>query len=258
MFTGLKNMLVKTWNNSNPSEIPTESQFFEKGILIPEEFTQAGDRLILSNPIWSWKRAEEGGNEEKCLEPDKQFLSAMVISRQRLKDITEIVKEAEMDIKGWTSLQIQDKPRKEVSEQEIADLEVIDDEVKFEVEDEEDEIEKRIYTVNITYDRYYLTPRFWLSGVDYQNKPLTKEMIYEEVIGDYKDKTVTYDRQPHRKIDMVNIHPCQHAAVLRDLANRARANGNDIQPDLCLFIFLKFITSVMPGLEIDFTTDIEL
>lgn len=43
----------------------------------------------------------------------------------------------------------------------------------------------------ITYDYYYNTARFWITGIDYKNNPLTKEDIYEDICEEYIDKTIT-------------------------------------------------------------------
>ena len=57
---------------------------------------------------------------------------------------------------------------------------------------------------------------------------------------------------------MICIHPCKHADVVKSLVNQSMSNGKEIKVDQYLFIFLKFIGSVMPGLELDYTTEIEI
>ena len=280
MFTGLKNKIVNVWNNNNPSEIPKTSQFYEKGILTPYEFMEAGDRLIMANPIWSWQKAGSPALEEKTLAPEKQFLAAQIISQKRLSDTGPQVGEMTTGKDGWTSIDVLMNDMKELKFDDETDAPKPEENKVVYLDDAFDSDEdiapnakqnqkietksapvnpnKRIYNVNITYDRHYLTPRFWLSGVDYQNKPLTKDQIFEEVMGEYKDKTVTFDKHPHLDTYMANIHPCRHAEVIKTLVNQAKSNGKEIKPDKCLFIFLKFITSVVPSLEIDFTTEIEI
>ena len=77
-------------------------------------------------------------------------------------------------------------------------------------------------------------------------------------MAEYKDKTVSLEKHPHLNVQMVSIHPCKHADVVKTLVNKAIDNGNDIMVNQYLFIFLKFIGSVMPGLELDYTTEIEI
>ncbi len=281
MLTNLKNKIVNVWNNNNPSEIPKTSQFYQKGILTPYEFMDAGDRLILANPIWSWQKAGNSSLIEKTLAPEKQFLSAQIVSKRRLNPSGNDIAEVNAGQDGWTNIDflINDIKEMNIDEDEIANADLKEDKV-VDLEDVLDSDEEdaprdnklsskdtpsnpkdenlRIYKVNITYDRHYLTPRFWLSGVDFANRPLTKDQIFEEVMGEYKDKTVTFDKHPHLEVHMANIHPCRHAEVIKTLVNQAMSNGREIKPDQCLFIFLKFISSVMPSLEIDFTTEIEI
>jgi ubiquitin-like-conjugating enzyme ATG3 len=282
MFQSIKNKVVNIWNTNTPSEIPKTSQFYQKGILTPYEFMDAGDRLILANPIWSWQKAGGPNLEEKTLAPEKQFLSAQIVSKRRLKDNGLGITESHSGKDGWTNIDLMVDEIKElkiddeqIDKHEPAEDKVVDLEDVLDSDDEDDTSNSqkilskestpapkdenlRIYKVNITYDRHYLTPRFWLSGVDYMNRPLTKEQIFEEIMGEYKDKTVTFDRHPHLDVHMANIHPCRHADVIKTLVNQAMGNGREIKPDQCLFIFLKFISSVMPALEIDFTTEIEI
>lgn len=61
---------------------------------------------------------------------------------------------------------------------------------------------------------YYHTPRFWLSGSDSNNNPLTKEQVFEEVMTEYVNKTTTVEKHPHLGTPMVFIHPCRHAEVI--------------------------------------------
>ncbi len=39
----------------------------------------------------------------------------------------------------------------------------------------------RTYDLNITYDKFYQTPRLWLFGYDEQRQPLTVEQMYEDL-----------------------------------------------------------------------------
>jgi ubiquitin-like-conjugating enzyme ATG3 len=56
---------------------------------------------------------------------------------------------------------------------------------------------RRTYKISITYDFYYNTPRLWIQGLDSKNKPLTEAEIYEDIMSDYKGKTVTMEKHPH-------------------------------------------------------------
>jgi ubiquitin-like-conjugating enzyme ATG3 len=147
--------------------------------------------------------------------------------------------------------------------------------------------------------------------------------MMEDIVGDYKDKTVTLEDFPYfsNNIKMASVHPCKHSSVMKTLLDRADAalkirreklrqgkagsgahdigmeglvddmgktslgdkdkktlgegmkaggNGNDewevlqheadggdeevaIRCDQYLVVFLKFMASVTPGIEHDFT-----
>ena len=43
---------------------------------------------------------------------------------------------------------------------------------------------------------YYHTPRFWLSGKNFKNEPLSKKEIFEEIMSEYVNKTATEENHP--------------------------------------------------------------
>ena len=211
--------------------------------------------------------------------------------------------------------------RGEVGEKEVEEEEDIPD-----MEDEEDDEEAiirdtaggkgddglRTYTLYITYTPYYRTPRLYLSGYDAAtNQPLPPLSMMEDIVGDYKDKTVTLEDFAFTSppIKTASVHPCKHASVMKVLLDRADAalklrmqklkhgekpssagmeglvdqtagleikdkgkakeggeaewdvisdadKGEDevaIRVDQYLVVFLKFMASVTPGIEHDFT-----
>lgn len=273
MFGKVKNWFVKTTNDLTPADIPKESVFLADGRLTPLEFLQAGDRLKLASKMFEWEGATKNGFQEPTLDPKKQFLKAKTVSHKRLGNDEADIETLKID-DGWQILganEIQESKKFEEDEnakpkktetQKIRNFEDSDSEEEDKDETARDDglsdEQKRIYEVHITYDRHYLTPRFWLAGVDSKNVPLTKEQIMEEVMNEYREKTVTYDKQPHTGEYMVNIHPCKHANVLKSFGEQASSHGNQVRPDQSLFLFLKFIGSVMPSVEIDYTVEMEL
>jgi ubiquitin-like-conjugating enzyme ATG3 len=137
--------------------------------------------------------------------------------------------------------------------------------------DEGRETKLRIYRISVTYDPYYYCPRMWLAGdkeivskspitkeVTRENVPLTKEEIMEDVMGDYADKTVTYEVHPHLGVHMATIHPCKHSEVLKTMVARIEENKGVVNVENALFIFLKFMTAIIPTIEYDKTIDINL
>lgn len=83
----------------------------------------------------------------------------------------------------------------------------------------------RTYTLYITYTPYYRTPRLYLSGYLSSSQPLDPHLMMEDIVGDYKDKTVTLEDFPYfsNNIKMASVHPCKHASVMKTLLDRADA-----------------------------------
>lgn len=89
----------------------TESAFLDKGMLTPEEFVRAGDKLIQACPSWRW----ESGDKTKIrtyLPPNKQFLATYgVPSYQRVNSLnaTEIIEDIEKVENGDKELEVDGK-----------------------------------------------------------------------------------------------------------------------------------------------------
>jgi len=115
----------------------------------------------------------------------------------------------------------------------------------------------RTYDLSITYDKYYQTPRLWLFGYDEAGMPLKPDEVYEDVLSEYVAKTVTVDPHPLTGTPTVSIHPCKHAQVMKKVVNDWIEQGLTPRHDLALFVFLKFISGVVPTINYDFTMDIE-
>ena len=101
-------------------------------------------------------------------------------------------------------------------------------------------------------------PRFWISGVDSKNQPLTDQQIYEDIVQEYVQKTVTKEYNPYVGIEMVYIHPCRHAEAMLYLYNRAKENGNELSHKQYMILFFKFLSTVMPTVPFDFTEDVKI
>ena len=121
----------------------------------------------------------------------------------------------------------------------------------------------RTYDLSITYDKYYQTPRVWMMGYRAaSHQPLTGKEMLEDVISDYANRTVTIENHPHVRGPHASIHPCQHGKVMkvivRNLINTNNATDGDEGPsvEMYLFIFLKFVSSIIPTINYDFTMDV--
>lgn len=83
----------------------------------------------------------------------------------------------------------------------------------------------RTYTLYITYSAHYRTPRLYLSGYGSTSVPLKPQEMMEDIVGDYKDKTVTIEDFPlfEHALKTASVHPCKHASVMKVLLDRADA-----------------------------------
>ena len=135
----------------------------------------------------------------------------------------------------------------------------------------------RTYDLSITYDKYYQTPRVWMMGYASadSSQPLTGSQMMQDVMSDYANRTVTIDPHPHVTGPHASIHPCQHGAVMKTIVkNLTKASSSaDSNRDedgeglggsaekgpsveMYLFIFLKFVSSIIPTINYDFTMDV--
>ncbi|KAI4502821.1 hypothetical protein M0802_001865 [Mischocyttarus mexicanus] len=130
---------------------------------------------------------------------------------------------------------------------------------KTELFSEGEIIHTRTYDLYITYDKYYQTPRLWLCGYDENRKPLTVEEMYEDVSQDHAKKTVTMEIHPHLPgPPMASVHPCRHAVVMKKIVETVSEGGRELGVHMYLIIFLKFVQSVIPTIEYDYTQNFML
>ena len=128
----------------------------------------------------------------------------------------------------------------------------------------------RKYDLYISYSTSYRVPKLYLVGFNANGIPLLPKQMYEDISGDYKDKTATIESLPMSyNTTSVLIHPCKHSSVMKVFMKHSRqagpqaprndqistSNATGLRVDQYLVIFLKFIASVTPGIEYDFTMD---
>jgi len=141
----------------------------------------------------------------------------------------------------------------------------------------------RTYDISLTYDKYYQTPRVYLIGYSPSGQPLDGESMFEDVMTDYVRRTVTLENHPHIQSvpggaasisgggggDVcISIHPCQHGAVMKNIVSnlsKGKGKGKDgkgdddsLAIDSYMFIFLKFVSSIIPTVNYDFTMEAKL
>lgn len=145
----------------------------------------------------------------------------------------------------------------------------------------------RSYNLFITYSTSYRVPKLYLSGYSGDGTPLNPEQMFQDIMADYRNKTATIEKAPFEDdLTAVSIHPCRHASVMKSLLARAEArrvskleeqskqkekgqkeeddweeieesdSQGALRVDQYLVVFLKFISSVTPGIEHDNTMSV--
>jgi ubiquitin-like-conjugating enzyme ATG3 len=98
------------------------------------------------------------------------------------------------------------------------------------------------------------------------HRVLTGDEMMEDVMSDYAHRTITIENHPHLPGPHASIHPCQHGAVMRTIVRNMTGDGsgggsedkrkNEPSVEMYLFIFLKFVSSMIPTISYDFTMDV--
>ena len=263
-----------------------KSYFYEEGKLTPEQFVEAGDFLISKCPIWKWCEAKDH-YYNKALPKDKQYLKITVPSKKRaidyLKDNSTIEKVID---EGWVDVDLENRLNKDIYHPATIDLNLDNDMDKnkdkniFEGEDDDDDfiIEgennsdfeivdegekkdqdknlKRIYDVSVTYDFYYCVPRMWLMGYNEQGSPLSNDEMKEDIMPEYSVKTCTIEPQACTGIRSISIHPCRHSLLLKKMIQDFQNSGKKLEAYTSIFVLLKFLQTIVPTVQYDFTVDI--
>lgn len=228
------------------------SRFKETGVITPQEFELAGDYLVEKCPTWAWASSPDPSRRRSYLSPNKQYLvtkkvpcfTRAVLEEQDLKSLPDDF--LEVSIPQATPKPT--KPRKQPSDPSILiseeDLEADSINAPY-----QRIIHTRTYDLTITYDKYYQTPRLWLFGYDETGVPLQPIQIYQDISQDHARKTVTIEPHPFLPLSTASIHPCKHAPVMKIMIQQYES----LQIKQYIVLFLKFMSSVVPTIEYDYT-----
>ncbi|XP_070507535.1 ubiquitin-like-conjugating enzyme ATG3 [Chironomus tepperi] len=115
----------------------------------------------------------------------------------------------------------------------------------------------RSYDLHIVYNKYYQTPHLFLIGYDENKKLLSVDEMFEDVSQDNAKKTVTFEQHPHLGPSMLAVHPCRHGDLMKKFIQIAEDGGNELSVHSYLIIFLKFVQSVIPTVNYDFSQTIK-
>lgn len=230
---------------SSLTPVLTHSKFIKSGVLTPEEFVAAGDYLVKNCPTWQWVKSSPTTSVD-YLPMEKSFL----VSR----NVPCIPANATVETTsgGWENIST---PKKVI-------LDLSEEEERQENEDEDDEdddpsmvviknnlLSTRTYTIYITYDRYYQTPRMWLNGFAETGNPLQLSEILQDISAEHAKKTVTVEQFPFENWIGASIHPCQHASAIKHLTRKIDCP----RVELYIIYFLKLMSSVIPQVSYDFS-----
>ncbi|KAK6920356.1 Ubiquitin-like-conjugating enzyme Atg3/Atg10 [Dillenia turbinata] len=118
----------------------------------------------------------------------------------------------------------------------------------------------------VGYNKYYQTPRVWLTGYDESRRLLEPELVLEDVSQDHAHKT---KGKPNALVPQILRSPplaweaCFSASMStwgcdEKIIDVLMSHGVEPEVDKYLFLFLKFVASVIPTIEYDYTMDFDL
>ncbi|KAL3714082.1 hypothetical protein ACJRO7_006083 [Eucalyptus globulus] len=257
-----------SWESGEPSKrkpyLPAEKQFLitrnvpclRRAASVEEEYEAAGGEVLLDNEDndgWlatHGKPRETKGDEEDNL-PSMESLE--IGKKNPIQSIpTYFGGEEEEDIPDMAEYEDPDN----LIETDPATLQTTY--LVAHEPDDDNILRTRTYDVSITYDKYYQTPRVWLTGYDESRMLLRPELVLEDVSQDHARKTVTIEDHPHLPGKHASVHPCRHGAVMKKIIDVLMSRGVEPEVDKYLFLFLKFVASVIPTIEYDYTMDFDL
>jgi ubiquitin-like-conjugating enzyme ATG3 len=218
--------------------IPTVSQFISKGTLTPDEFVSAGNALAeeITMDGWTWQSGIPS-EIKRYLPEEKQFLlltnvKSLPVELEKLKEYTEpdsdtLLFQPEEETKDT----LKDDDVLCVSEESLLET-------------------QRTFEVSIVYDRYYRTPRVFLSGTNYEGKRLDPETVLSYVSPQHANKTITIELHPHLNELCVSIHPCMHPHTMKRFIHDYLQRQEEFHLKMYMPLFLQFISCIVPTLLI--------
>lgn len=261
--------------------------------MTPEEFVRAGDYLVNTCPTWNWEAGDQKKVRSFLPVDKQYLVTRNVPCLQRACALEEYGQLSEQVVAaqigtneeeddGWVtavgnerSSTSKEKDIPTIGDVSAANNDIAEDIPDFEdleLADEDDDeaacvvthadanhhegiVKTRTYDLLITYDKYYQTPRIWLLGYDENRQPLPPSAVLEDVSVEHAHKTVTVEPHPHSSaaVAVASIHPCKHAHVMHTLVEVVTSGGSEFHVDRYLVLFLKFIASIIPTINYDFT-----
>merc|ERR1712146_749676 len=221
-----------------------------------------GDLLVEKNPSWQWASGSEKKRNSN-LKPDKQnlvFRNAECKSRASMFSMEGA--DFERDEGDFVLTHIPgeeiDSMVQAIDELDLGNEVITEDDatatdnnaIANENGDGNGIVLSRTYDISITYNNYYRSAHMWFIGKDERDEFLQPEKMFEDIMPDYRDQTITIENHPHieSQYKHLSIHPCKHALTMNNMRIKSPFPVEEY-----FFIFLKFVQSVVPTIEYDFT-----
>ncbi|PIA50309.1 hypothetical protein AQUCO_01300804v1 [Aquilegia coerulea] len=257
-----------SWESGEPSKrksyLPNDKQYLitrnvpclRRAASVEEDYEAAGGEVLIDNEDNDGWLATHGKPKETNSDDEENFPSMETLEITKTNTIQSISSyfggEEEEDIPDMLEYEDPDN----LIETDPATLQSTY--IVAQEPNDDNILRTRTYDVSITYDKYYQTPRVWLTGYDESRMLLRPELVLEDVSQDHARKTVTIEDHPHLPGKHASVHPCRHGAVMKKIIDVLMARGVEPEVDKYLFLFLKFVASVIPTIEYDYTMDFDL
>lgn len=244
----------------------SRSEFQNSGKITPKEFVEAGDILVQKFPAWEWK----SGNSDilPSLPNNKKYLKLSGVISKNRPSFSNTITSSEYD--DWEITDIinenNDNNNNETNnETNNENDDNTDDDDDFSFVTQKRNTLVRMYDLTVIYDQYYATPRLYLIGYNCDGVLLSGIEMMDDVYSTNREKTVTIEIHPFLKVSCLSIHPCRHAETIKRMLDRIEerimneSNDNKFYfpANMCLFIFLKFMSSIIPTIEYDISIGID-
>ncbi|KAJ7010980.1 autophagy-related protein 3 [Populus alba x Populus x berolinensis] len=246
-----------SWESGEPSKrksyLPAEKQFLitrnvpclRRAASVEEEYEAAGGEVLLDNEDNDGWLATHGKPKETKGDEDENVPSMEALEISAKKSLIQTNPSyfgggEEEDIPDMADFEDPDN----LIESDPATLQTTY--LVAHEPDDDNILRTRTYDVSITYDKYYQTPRVWLTGYDESRMLLQPELVLEDVSQDHARKTVTIEDHPHLPGKHASVHPCRHGAVMKKIIDVLMSRGVEPEVDKYLFLFLKFVASAEP------------
>lgn len=262
-----------SWESGEPSKrksyLPTDKQFLitrnvpclRRAASVEEEYKGAGGEILVDNEDNDGWLATHGKPKDKCDEDEDDNLPSMealeISKNSNVRAISTYFGGQEDEDDDIPDMAEYNEPDS-IIENETDPATLPSTYFVAHEPDDDNILRTRTYDVSITYDKYYQTPRVWLTGYDESRMLLKTELVLEDVSQDHARKTVTIEDHPHLPGKHASIHPCRHGAVMKKIIDVLVSRGVEPEVDKYLFLFLKFVASVIPTIEYDYTLDFDL